>query len=285
MSERIMLELARRGRLATAALGLTIVVGCGMSIDRRFLYFPDKVLIATPADYGLAYEDAFFPAADGTRLHGWYVPGRGPITLLWAHGNAGNVSHRLDQLSLFQQHLGVSVFIFDYREYGRSEGTVSEPGTYDDARGALAWLRARPGVDRGRIVYFGESLGSAVVADLAVTEPPAALILEAPFCSVAEMLRYHVPLVPLTFLFQARYDTLSKIGRIHSPLLILHGDRDAVVPVAQGARLFAAANEPKAFHRTAGAGHNDTFLVGVATYVEALRDFLTALARRGPAPS
>jgi fermentation-respiration switch protein FrsA (DUF1100 family) len=268
-----MLGLGRGGRIAGAALALA-AAGCGMSIERRFIYFPDEVLVATPEAYGLAFEDIAFRTADGVRLHGWYVPGREPITFLWAHGNAGNVSHRLDQLSLFHHHLGVGVFIFDYRGYGRSEGTASEQGTYDDARGALAWLRGRSDVDAQRLIYFGESLGSAVVTDLAVAEPPAALVLEAPFCSIPEMIRYHVPLLPVGFLFQTRYDTLAKIGRVRAPLLIVHGDRDAVVPFAQGERLFAAANEPKAFHRVAGAGHNDIVLVGGVGYVETLRRFL-----------
>jgi hypothetical protein len=254
-----------------------------MSIERRFIYYPDKVLVATPAAYGLAYEDVTFGAADGVRLHGWYVPGPRAITFLWAHGNAGNISHRLDQLSLFHHHLGVGVFIFDYREYGKSEGIASEQGTYADARGALASLRGRLEVDGARIVYFGESLGSAVVTDLAVEAPPAALILEAPFCSVRELIRHHVPILPIGLLFQTRYDTLAKIGRVRAPVLVLHGERDALVPLAQGERLFAAANEPKAFYRIAGAGHNDTFLAGGAGYIEALRRFLDRLVDLRPA--
>ncbi|MBE0595888.1 MAG: alpha/beta fold hydrolase, partial [Desulfuromonadales bacterium] len=148
--------------------------------EHQFLYFPTRTLVATPAAAGLPYEEVFFAAADGVRLHGWYLPGEpGRPALLFAHGNAGNISHRLENLRLFHQQLGVTVFIFDYRGYGQSEGRATEEGTYADARGALAWLRGR-GWEAERLVYFGRSLGAAVALQLALEAPPAGVVLKPP---------------------------------------------------------------------------------------------------------
>ncbi len=273
-----------RAGLLAAALAAG-VAGCG--VERAFIYFPTRGLHATPAQWGLAYEDAAFRAADGVRLHGWFVPapGGGP-TLLWAHGNGGNIADRLPIIRLLHHRLGVPLLIFDYRGYGQSEGSPSEAGTYRDADAALAYLRDRPGVDRSRIVYYGESLGSAVVTDLAVREPPAGLILEAPFTSIRDMARTHYPFLPIWNLLRTKYDSLGKIGRVRAPLLVLHGDRDAIVPDAQGRRLFEAANPPKEFVPLPGAGHNDMWFVGGGeAALQAWSRFLASLPAPPPAVS
>jgi hypothetical protein len=243
-------------------------------IERSFIYFPERELIGDPADFGLPFDDVSFTAGDGVRLHGWFAPGESGVTWLWCHGNAGNISHRLENLRLLHDELGVSVFIFDYRGYGRSEGSPSEEGTYRDAEAALAHVLSRPDVDPERIVYFGRSLGAAVAVELATRRPPFALILESPLPSIAELARHHYPFLPVGGLLRTKYDSLSKIGRVRVPLLVLHGDQDEVIPFEAGRKLFEAANEPKRFYAIRGAGHNDTYIVGGREYFRALREFV-----------
>lgn len=247
---------------------------------KGMIFFPEPLIGATPQSVGLAFEDVYVTTSDGVRINGWYVPAAGStMTLLWFHGNAGNLSDRVHQLRVLHDRLGVNIFMIDYREYGRSEGEVSEAGTYLDAEASVAYLRHRPDSSGSRIVYYGQSLGSAVAVELARRAPPDGLILEAPMLSVREMARVVAPFLPVGALISTKYDSLSKIGAVHVPLLILHGDRDEVVPYAHGKRLFAAANEPKRFYTIAGSGHNDTYMAGGEEYATALREFLLSLPR------
>lgn len=259
-------------------MGALATLSAGCSVERVFIFFPSRGLHATPAQWGLRYEDADLRASDGVRLHGWFVPapGGGP-TLLWAHGNAGTIADRLPIIQLLHERLQIPLLIFDYRGYGRSEGRPSEEGTYRDADAALAYLRGRPDVDGRRILYYGESLGAAVVLDLATRERPAGLILEAPFTSIRDMARTHYPFLPVWNLLRTKYDSLGKIDRVQVPLLHLHGDRDRIVPIAQGRRLFEAANSPKEFVMIAGADHNDAWTVGRETILQAWARFLAGL--------
>jgi fermentation-respiration switch protein FrsA (DUF1100 family) len=273
-------------------------------LEHSFIYFPERELIGDPADFGLPFDDASFAASDGVRLHGWFVPGAGGsveqsnigtelrseavplfqgsnvpaapggVTWLWCHGNAGNISHRLENLRLLHDELGVGVFLFDYRGYGRSEGSPSEEGTYRDAEAALAYVLSRSDVDAERIVDFGRSLGAAVAVELATRRPPFALILESPLPSIAELVRHHYPFLPVGGLLRTKYDSLSKIAKVRVPLLVLHGDWDEVIPFEAGRKLFEAANEPKRFYTIRGAGHNDTYIVGGREYFRALREFV-----------
>jgi len=248
-------------------------------IERSFIYFPDRDLIADPAYVGLPFEEVSFAASDRVQLHGWFVPGEKEVTWLWFHGNAGNISHRLENLKLLHDELGVSVFLFDYRGYGRSEGTPSEEGTYRDGEAALAYLRSREDVDPDRIIYFGRSLGAGIAVELAMGHPPFALILESPVPSIPELARRHYPFLPVWPLLRTKYDSLAKIEKVATPLLVLHGDRDDVVPFGAGRKLFEAANEPKEFYTIQGAGHNDTYLVGGREYFGVLRRFVENLGQ------
>jgi hypothetical protein len=279
------------GRTVIRQLAPALLLAAGLfapattegALEQRYIYFPDRQLVATPAAVDLVFEEVRFAAADGTALHGWYLPGEaGRPLVVFCHGNAGNISHRLESLSLLHG-LDLSVFIFDYRGYGQSEGTPSEEGTYADARGALAWLQQR-GWTPAQMVYFGESLGAAVALQLAVEQPPAGLVLEAPFTSIAAMGRHHYFLLHflLGWLLDARYDNLAKIGRIHSPLLIIQGEADSIVPPAMARRLYEAAGVPKALRLIPGANHNDLLFTGGSAYREAWREFLTALAGNQP---
>jgi fermentation-respiration switch protein FrsA (DUF1100 family) len=257
--------------------GFLILSGCLM--EEKFIFFPMAEIERTPRAVGLAYEDIYFTAADGVRLNGWLAPYPGAqTTLLWLHGNAGNIGHRVGGMKLLRDRLEANVFIVDYRGYGRSEGTVSEAGTYEDAMAADRYLRGRKDLDPKRIVLFGQSLGSAVAADLAGRVESPAVILEAPFASIREMARAVYPWLPVGPLLRTRYDVVEKIKKVKTPLLVVHGELDDVVPFEQGRQVFAAATGPKEFYAIRGARHNDTFEVGGPAYFAALKDFIERAA-------
>jgi hypothetical protein len=277
----------RPGAVARAGLRLGLVLlGLGallLIFEKQLIYFPMRGHDATPTDLGIPHEEVDLRAEDGVRLHGWFLPVKeSRFTVLVCHGNAGNISHRLDRVLFMESRLKVDTLLFDYRGYGRSEGSPDEEGTYRDARAAYRWL-----VDRGlgpeRIVLFGESLGSAVALQLAVEVDARALILESPFSSIPDMARAVYPFLPLWPFVRTRYDNVSKIGRLRMPLLVLHGERDEVVPFAQGRRVWGAAPEPKKFFAIPGASHNDTYVIGREAYWQAVREFLDALPGPGPA--
>lgn len=250
-------------------------------MDQTFIFFPTKMIVATPQSAGLGYEDVYFTSADGVGLHGWFVPGdpQAPVVLFF-HGNAGNISHRVHNLRLFHQHLRASVFIIDYRGYGNSTGKPDEAGTYADARGALEWLHDQ-GWSNNQIIYFGRSLGAAVALQLAIEQPPAGLVLESAFTSVAAMGRKHNPILYLLFgwALDSRYDNLSKIDQVTSPLLLFHGDKDTIVPFAMAQQLFDRAPQPKTLHLIAGAGHNDTLDHGSTEYWRRWQGFVSPLSK------
>jgi len=247
-------------------------------VEKRYIFFPASEIEMTPADVGLDYEDVFFPTSNENLLHGWYVPGSGNGTWLWFHGNGGNISHRVTELELLHHRLGVGLFIFDYQGYGKSQGRPSERGTYGDARSALAYLQQNHRVNAGPIVYYGHSLGTAIAVELAVEHQPAGLVLVSPFTSVSDMTRLAFPWLPVSWLVKDKYNTLSRIARVHCPLLVLHGTQDELVPVSHGQQLYRAAAEPKGFQALPQAGHNDTFEAGGEDYWAAIEDFLAGLA-------
>ncbi|HWP58925.1 MAG TPA: alpha/beta hydrolase [Candidatus Acidoferrales bacterium] len=243
--------------------------------EDRFIYYPQAAIEQTPARAGLGFEDVYFATEDGLRLHGWFVPHPGAkTTVVWFHGNAGNIGHRVDNLKLLHDKVGVHIFIFDYRGYGRSEGKPSEEGLYKDAAAAVAYLGSRRDVDPARLVFFGRSLGAAVAAEAALKYGCLALILETPFASIREMARAAFPLLPLWPLIRTRYDTLEKVRRIDVPVLVIHGDQDEIVPFRQGKEIFDAAPEPKEFYAIPGARHNDTYIVGGDAYFAAIKRFI-----------
>jgi hypothetical protein len=274
--------VADRKKQALPGIFLLLVMIFGCSMENSLIFQPSAELHATPADVGLPYQDVALTTNDGVRIAGWFIPAPGAAsTILWLHGNAGNISHRVHNIRELHDRVPAHIFIIDYRGYGRSEGTVSERGTYEDARAALAYLRARDDVDQNNIVVFGRSLGAAVAVELALHNPPRALILESPFTSIKAMARTVLPLLPIGPLLRTRYDNLAKIPNLRVPLLILHGDRDGIVPYQQGRELFEAAPEPKRFYTIAGAGHNDTYLAGGEKYFETLARFIEQTRRAG----
>ena len=260
------------------ALVTTVLGGC--RIEDKFIFHPGPVSARDPSHVGLRFEDLFFTTQDGIRLHGWFIPHPGAgATLVWFHGNAGNISDRLLNIKLVHDRIKINIFIFDYRGYGRSEGTISEKGTYFDGEAAIKYLLGRDDAAARRLILFGRSLGAAVAAEMATRFKALGLILESPFVSIPEMARAIFPSLPIAWLLRTRYDTMEKVRLVKTPILVLHGDRDATVPFAQGKKVFEVASEPKRFYRIVGASHNDTFVVGGEEYYGALREFIeSALA-------
>ena len=255
-------------------------------IEKKLIFHPDRSNDhTTPDAYDIEYDDVTFRTEDGLNLNGWFIPGKKSSpdddlhTLLWFHGNSGNINRRLDNIRMLHDRVPVNVFIFDYRQYGMSEGKISEKGTYIDSRAALAYLRSRSDVNNEKIIFFGRSLGSAISVELAVKEKCCALILETPFTSIKEMGKKLYPYLPFTFFLRTKYDTLSKIGDIKVPTLIMHGDKDELVPIEHGKILYEKANDPKEFYTIPGAMHNDTHIVGAEEYFDVIRDFVNKLTK------
>ena len=260
---------------------VVFITWCGIAVylyfsQSRLLYYPElpsRALEASPADIGLAYETVHLTAGDGTRLHGWFVPATAPRgTLLFSHGNAGNIAHRLDSIRQFHS-LGLNVLIYDYRGFGESEGKPTEAGTYLDVKAAWDYLLEERLIRSQEIIIFGRSLGAAIAAELASQHPSAGVILESAFTSVPDMAASLYPWLPVRLLSRFRYNTLEKVARITSPLLLVHSRGDEIVPYAHGERLFAHANEPKQFLELHG-GHNDGNHVSHDIYTETLGQFL-----------
>lgn len=270
------------------SLGIAYVgMAAGLSLlQSRLLHLPDtpgRELTATPAQVNLAYESVIIPTADGVRLHGWFIPAAEPgKTLLFFHGNAGNISHRLDALAIFHR-LDLNVLIIDYRGYGRSEGSPSEQGLYQDAEAAWRYLRREKGVAARDIVLYGHSLGGAVAAWLAARQTPGALIVESSFTSIPDIAAELYWFLPARLLARLRYDTLENIRQVNCPVLIIHSRDDEIIPFEHGRRLFEAAREPKRLLAIHG-DHNGGFLLSQPRYEQGVRTFLDAYVRSKSAP-
>jgi|SRR5579859_1677068 len=239
------------------------------------VYRPNRNLIATADGLGRPFENFFIRANDGVRLNGWFFPTNSQsavcsFAVLVCHGNAGNISHRLE-LCRSLLSTGASVSVFDYRGYGHSQGRPSEKGTYLDAQAAYAWLRHR-GVPGDHIIAFGESLGGAVAAELAVREKLGGLILQNTFTSIPDIGAELFPWLPVRKLSRIQYDTCRKLPRISVPVLIMHSRADELIGFRHGELNFAAARDPKLFCELGGS-HNDAlsdgrFIAGIERFLE-----------------
>jgi len=239
----------------------------------RSLYAPTRGLESTPEDIGLAYEETRFMSEDGAALHGWWIPAedaRG--TVLFCHGNAGNMGDRLGTIKILNG-MGVHVFIFDYRGYGRSRGLPTEKATYRDARAAYEVVRARyENAEQPPIVIMGRSLGGAVAVQLAKDRPARGLILESCFTSTADMARELYPWFPGR-LCSFRYDSASKMSDVRMPVLIAHSKADELIPFHMGRTLFERTREPKQFFELQDS-HNAAPWESTPRYAERLEAFL-----------
>jgi fermentation-respiration switch protein FrsA (DUF1100 family) len=247
--------------------------------EHRQVFIPSRSIHQTGAALGGAWEDISFEATDGTKLNGWYFPAKTnspstPVAVLLCHGNAGNISHRLDYYDLLLQ-LGVSVFAFDYRGYGRSSGRPTEEGTYLDAVAAYRWLNDR-GFGTTNIIVLGESLGGAVATELALRAPLAGIILVSTFSSIPALGKELFPWLPVNWMCTIRYDTSRKLPRLKIPALLMHSRSDTLVGYHHAEKNFAAANEPKSLWEIYG-DHNDTLSADLERYREGINQFLKSL--------
>jgi fermentation-respiration switch protein FrsA (DUF1100 family) len=264
------------------AAALIYVLMCAMlyAMQERMVFLanlPGRELDAFPSDIGLTYDDVNVRTADGVTLHGWHVHAREPRgTVLFFHGNAGNISHRLDSIAIFNE-LGFDTLIIDYRGYGRSEGKPGEEGTYKDALAAWDYLVNERGADPATIVIFGRSIGGAVAAWLADRQQPAALIVESSFTSAVDMAAKLYPILPVRLLTRLNYPAIDYVAKVTCPVLIVHSRGDDIIPFAMGRALYEAASEPKAFLELEG-DHNNGFILSRDRYRRGLAGFLEALS-------
>lgn len=241
--------------------------------EQKNLYHPYKEIAGTPEDLGIAFEDINFKTADGQTLNGWFIPARGAkATILYFHGNAGNISHRLHKVKFFYE-MNVNFLIFDYRGYGKSTGRPSEKGLYKDAQAAYDYLASRNDVDKSKIVAYGKSLGGPVAADLCLRRQAGALVLEGSFASVALRAQQLYPFLPMELLITQRYDAVHKVRSLRIPKLVVHGRQDEVINFCHGEILFAAASGPKQFLSFDGS-HNDDVYITSPVYRDELLNFL-----------
>jgi fermentation-respiration switch protein FrsA (DUF1100 family) len=258
------------------AIGYAVLAAMLFFYQPNLLYFPNmpsRQIQATPGVIGLDYEQVNLTTSDDEQLDAWFIPAD-PTggTLLFFHGNAGNNSHRLDSIRLFNE-LGLSVLIFDYRGYGQSTGKPTEKGTYRDADAAWQYLVEQRGIPPEEIILFGRSLGASIAADLATRQTAAGVILESAFTSVPDIAAQLYPWLPVRWLSRYRYNTRKNLADIHSPVLIVHSRDDEIIPYSNGERLYEAANEPKLFLELRG-GHNDGFMVSGDSYLRGLEVFI-----------
>ena len=276
--ERVIAPLATVAAVALAALALVWL------FQRRLIYFPDS---RTPGDVRSAMpaaEQVRFETADGLLLAGWLVPAAGPAngyTAVVFNGNAGNRSNRAPLAGALARR-GFAVLLFDYRGYGGNAGSPSEAGLLRDARAAVGYLTGERAVSPSRLVYFGESLGAAVALALALEQAPAALVLRSPFTSLTDMAKAHYPFLPGGPLLKDRYESIAKIGGVESPILIIAGERDTIVPASQSRSLYERAPEPKRLVIILGADHNDPELAWGDELIEAIVRFLAEEAEGRP---
>ena len=241
--------------------------------EKKGIYFPTRRMRVTPKEMGLEFEDVYFSSSDGMKLNGWYVPAKeSRATVLFCHGNAGNISHRIDVIYLFFK-LGLSVFIFDYRGYGRSQGSPSEEGLYRDAQSAFKYLIEERNLKEESIVVYGKSIGANVAVELCSKVRPAALISESAFTSALDMGKKLFPFLPLKWFISIKYDALSKIKNMTIPKLIIHSEDDRIIPFRHGRKLFEAAPEPKEFYTMRG-GHNEAIFLAREDFVNKIDVFL-----------
>ena len=244
-------------------------------LEMKTVFAPSRSITATPDSVGLAFEDIDIKSSDGVRINGWFFPavrGGGSLgTILFCHGNAGNISDRLEKISLFHE-MGLNVFIFDYRGYGRSEGTPTEQGMYRDVLAAYDYLLSRQDVDSRNIIAYGSSLGGAAAIDLATKRGLSHLIIDSSFTSAADMAKRIFPWIP-SFAIRTKLDSLTKIKNVTIPKLFIHSVEDELVPFELGQKLFDAAPEPKTFLKIHGS-HNDAHIHNPARFWKGIDGFL-----------
>jgi fermentation-respiration switch protein FrsA (DUF1100 family) len=264
---------------ATAALVYGVILVFVFLFQSSLIYFPVSSVNTTPKEIGLSFEEVRLKTEDGVELSGWFIPAEGQRgTVLFCHGNAGNISHRLESIRIFND-LGLSVLIFDYRGFGKSEGSISEEGTYLDAEAAWKYLVDDRHIDASRIILFGRSIGGAVAAHLGTDHHAAALILESTFTSMTDLGVQIYPYLPIRILLRYNYDTSAYLKQIGIPLLIIHSPDDEIIPFSHAKALYETADKPKELLRISG-DHNSGFYISGMTYAGGIDRFLSVYVDR-----
>lgn len=258
----------------TSAAIFIAYLGYLFVFQSRYVYYPESTIVADPSFIGLSFEDVSFRTKDGVKLFGWFIPNqKSKGVVLFCHGNAGNISHRLDSIQIFHR-LGLDVFIFDYRGYGQSKGKPSEQGTYQDAEAAWRYLTKERHVLTSDIIVIGRSLGGAIAAWLVMSHASGALILESTFTSLSDIAAKLYPYLPVRPFLRFRYTTTDYLCQVKCPVLIVHSRDDEIMPFEHGIRLFKIANEPRRFLEISGS-HNEGFIVSGTRYLRGLNIFIT----------
>jgi fermentation-respiration switch protein FrsA (DUF1100 family) len=267
------------GLFAMLALFMVVLTGCENRIIFQPIKYPEGLW--DTSNMPLPITDVSFTAEDGVKLHGWYVPTEDAVgTLLFFHGNAGNITHRLENI-FFLHHLKLNVFIFDYRGFGRSEGDPDEEGIQMDAQAAYDTALAQPGVSPSSLIIFGRSLGGAFASYTASRNPSKGLILESTFTNAVDMADAMLPFIP-GWTISANLNTQEHVANLKIPKLFIHGTGDTLIPYTMGRELYKQAAEPKEFYSIAGAGHNNTYQVGGKKYFDAIKAFVVRNSGQGP---
>ncbi len=255
-------------------LGYLVILGFVYIRQDSMIYYPVREISNTPGDTGLNFEEVTLKTKDGVTISAWYIPAQHEMgVVLFCHGNAGNISHRLDSIRIFHD-LKLSMLIFDYRGYGRSEGSQTEEGTYLDAESAWDYLVNIKQIIPEKIILFGRSLGSAVAAEIALNHKAGALIIESGFTSIPDLGRRFFPYLPVRLIARHHYSTIDKVNKIGIPKLFIHSPQDEIIPFEHGVSLFEKASEPKEFLRITGS-HNEGFLISGRSYIEGLNRFIS----------
>jgi alpha-beta hydrolase superfamily lysophospholipase len=245
-------------------------------LQSKLLYHPNTQHDFTPAQYNLPAEDIAFTSKDGTQLHGWWFPvANAKWTILFCHGNAGNISHRLWLAQMFAKQ-GWQSFFFDYRGYGKSHGSPTEQGTYDDAMAAWGVLRNTKHIPATQIIVYGKSMGGPIASYVAAHTQPAAIVVDSTFSSFQDVAKSHFPFLPIKWIARFSYDTASYLQKRTAPLLVIHSPTDQVVPYQLGQKCFQKAAKPKQFLTIQG-DHNNNLLVSKDLYLKTLRQFFQSL--------
>ena len=286
---KILIGRFRKGKRMSVWLSIILVVFIAYSILAWSLYFMQPIFLYSPvsevpynpSDLGLAFEKVVFKTSDNLKLTGWFIPvENAQLTVLFFHGNGGNMTHRLDSINLLNE-LGLNCFIFDYRGYGKSRGKPSENGTYLDAEAAWKWLTQQKGISPEKIILFGRSLGGSIATQLATKVKPKGLLVESSFTSYVDIGKKFYPYMPVRLFAAFNYNTLEYIRQVDCPVQIIHSRNDEVIPFEFGLRLYDAANEPKEFIEIFGS-HNDGFLYSGETYRKSWLQWIKFLTEYRP---
>ncbi|MCF7875167.1 MAG: alpha/beta hydrolase [Candidatus Omnitrophica bacterium] len=236
------------------------------------IFFPVEVVGSTPEDFGLSFEDVSIKTADNLKLNGWFIPNQpDSCVLLFLHGNGGNISHRLHKIGLLYD-LGLTIFIIDYRGYGKSQGSPDVAGIYRDAQASLNYLTGKRNIEAGKIIVYGESLGTALAVNLAANNKVGGIILEGAFSSGKDMAKLIYPYFP-SFILPNIFESSKDIERVNEPKLFIHSKTDEIVPVRLAKELYKKAPQPKKFIEIVG-GHNTAYLDRKDKYLSALDNFI-----------